>query len=129
MVPTRSAGPLQQGSPEHSRRAQGRPSRRAVRNFYERALSEAERLDLPEAQAVEGLDQEIAILRVRLKRALQDHPEDMDLIGNGLDLLVKAVAARYRLSPKARLQLTEHLEGVFQHLSQTFLPPEDNHGP
>jgi hypothetical protein len=98
-----------------------------VRNFYEQALSEAERLELTEAQAVEGLDQEIAILRVRLKRALQEHPEDLALIGKGLDLLVKAVAARYRLSPKARRQLADHLEGVFRHLSETFLPPGGNH--
>lgn len=100
----------------------------SVRNFYEQALSEAERLELPEAEAVEGLDQEIAVLRVRLKRALQEQPQDITLIGKGLDLLVKAVAARYRLSPKARRQLAEHLEGVFRHLSETFLPPPgDNH--
>ena len=103
--------------------------RRAVRNFYAQALSEAERLDLSQAEAVEGLDQEIAVLRVRLKRALQEHPQDVSLIGKGLDLLVKAVAARYRLSPKARRQLADQLESAFRQLSDTFLPPpQDNHG-
>ncbi|MFQ6020224.1 MAG: hypothetical protein ACE5KW_05665 [Dehalococcoidia bacterium] len=105
-----------------------RGGRKSVRNFYEQALSTAERLDLPEAQAVEGLDQEIAVLRVRLKRALQEHPQDIGIIGKGLDLLVKAVAARYRLSPKAKRELSDHLQTAFQHLSETFLPPEgDNH--
>lgn len=72
---------------------------------------------------MEGLDQEIAVLRVRLKRALQEYPEDITLIGKGLDLLVKAVAARYRLSPKAKRELGKHLEAVFEQMSQTFLPP------
>ena len=82
-------------------------------------------MDLPEAQEVEGLDQEIAVLRVRLKRALQEQPEDVTLVGKGLDLLVKAVAARYRLSPKAKRELARHLEAVFERMSETFLPPAD----
>jgi len=96
-----------------------------VRNFYGEVLSQAEQLALPEAEEVEGLDQEIAVLRVRLKRALEEHPEDVTLIGKGLDLLVKAVAARYRLSPKAKRELAEHMEGVFRRMSETFLSPVD----
>lgn len=134
---TRSAARRPEGRPSgrarlpdgQARRAARPDGRTSVRNFYEQALSEAERLDLSQAQAVEGLDQEIAVLRVRLKRALQEHPEDVSLIGKGLDLLVKAVAARYRLSPKDRRQLADQLESAFRQLSDTFLPPtEDDHG-
>lgn len=105
-----------------------RSRRTGVRNFYQQALSEAERLELPEAETVEGLDQEIAVLRVRLKRALQEHPEDLPLVAKGLDLLVKAVTARYRLSPKSSRELADQLDAVFQRLSQSFLPaPGGNH--
>jgi hypothetical protein len=92
-----------------------RPSRR-LRSFYAEALSEAERLELARAQEVEGLDEEIAVLRVRLKTALREHPEDLSLIAKGVDLLVKAVAARYRLSPKARRDLADNLAGLIEGL-------------
>ncbi|HWC30067.1 MAG TPA: hypothetical protein VG845_08305 [Dehalococcoidia bacterium] len=68
--------------------------------FYEQALSQAERADFPAALAVEGLDQEIAVLRLRLRTALQKQPEDLQLMSKGIAMLVRAVAARYRL-PKA----------------------------
>ncbi len=87
---------------------------RNLRNFYAEALDQAERLELADAHEVEGLDEEIAVLRVRLKRALREHPEDMALIAKGVDMLVKAVAARYRLSPKARRDLADNLAGLVE---------------
>lgn len=92
----------------------------SLRNFYEDALTEAERLELPVAQAVDGLDQEIAVLRVRMKAALREHPEDLPLIARGLDMLVKAVAARYRLSPKARRDLADNLSALLDNLGAAF---------
>ena len=78
-------------------RARRRPS---PRNFYRQALTEAEQVELNHAQDIEGLDDEIALLRVRLKHAVEERPEDLQLLVRGMDLLVKAVAARYRLSPQ-----------------------------
>jgi len=92
----------------------------SLRNFYEDALTEAERLELPVAQEVEGLDQEIAVLRVRMKAALREHPEDLPLIAKGLEMLVKAVAARYRLSPKARRDLADNLSALLDNLGAAF---------
>lgn len=97
--------------------------RQQAQGFYEEALSEAERLDLPEARQIEGLDEEIAVMRVRLKRALEERPEDAKLISKGLDLLVKAVAAKYRLSPKARKELSDSIAGVVESIG-TLLYPE-----
>ncbi|HXG42479.1 MAG TPA: hypothetical protein VNL95_07135 [Dehalococcoidia bacterium] len=96
--------------------AASRPAgrRRRLSSFYAEALSEAERLELEEAREVEGLDEEIAVLRVRLKRALQEHPQDLALIAKGVDMLVRAVAARYRLSPKARRDLADNLAGIIE---------------
>ncbi len=91
-----------------------------LRNFYEDALTEAEQEELSLAQEIEGLDQEIAMLRVRMKAALRQHPEDLPLIAKGLDMLVKAVAARYRLSPKARRDLADNLGAVLDNLGEIF---------
>lgn len=81
-------------------------------SFYASAVSEAEQLLLPEALDIEGLDQEIALLRVRLSRLAEEQPQNSALLFKGIELLVKAVAARYRLSRKSKKDLSEAIEGV-----------------
>jgi hypothetical protein len=44
------------------------------RRFYARVLSTAEAADLPAALEVDGVDEEIALLRLRLRKAIEDHP-------------------------------------------------------
>ena len=102
--------------------ARTKPRQREAQGFYEEALTEAERLDLAEARQMEGLDEEIAVMRVRLKRALEERPEDVQLIAKGLDLLVKAVAAKYRLSPKARKDLSDSIAGVVEGIGAVLYP-------
>jgi hypothetical protein len=65
--------------------------------FYEKALTQAEREDFPVALAVEGVDQEIAVLRLRLRTALEERPQDLPLMLRGIGLLVRALATKYRL--------------------------------
>jgi hypothetical protein len=83
-----------------------RPPAKAKR-FYQEALSQAEKADFPVALRVEGVDQEIAVLRLRLRTALQDHPEDLQLMLRGVVLLVQALAAKYRLPKADQEQLLE----------------------
>ena len=71
-----------------------------AKRFYEEALTQAERDDFPVALDVEGVDQEIAVLRLRLRTALKKHPEDLQLMLRGVVMLARALAAKYRL-PKA----------------------------
>jgi hypothetical protein len=68
--------------------------------FYQQALTQAEQADFPVALEVEGVDQEIAVLRLRLRTALKKHPEDLQLMLRGVVMLARALAAKYRL-PKA----------------------------
>src|SRR6059036_1801514 len=42
--------------------------RRRIRGFYVQALNEAEQADFVAAHAVQGLDDEIALLRLRIKK-------------------------------------------------------------
>ncbi len=94
--------------------------RRRLRGFYQEALSEAEKWD--RARQMEGLDEEVALLRVRLKEAVEERPQDMQLIAKGVDLLVKAVAARYRLSPKAQRELSDSIAGVVRGVGTALYP-------
>ena len=83
-------------SAARSRRESPQP---VPQNFYQSALDAAEQEDLERAAAAEGLDDEVALLRVLVRRELRERPEDLRLALQGLTLLVRAVAARYRLSP------------------------------
>lgn len=91
-------------------------TKRLKTGFYEQALSEAERVLIPEAKEIEGLDDEIALLRVKLSTALAEHPDNMPLMMRGVDLLVKAVAAKYRLSKKSQDNLAEAIDGVLKEI-------------
>ena len=86
--------------------------------FYAEALSKAERMRLPKARKLEGIDEEIALLRVRLFQFAKDHPDQLDLLLKGVTLLVRAVATKYRLSPKAKKDLTESFEGIINGIGR-----------
>ena len=88
--------------------------------FYEEALTEAERLRLPRAQGVKGIDDEISLLRVRLLGYAQRNPEKMEVLMQGVALLTRAVAVRYRLSPKSQQDLMENIIGVAEGLGRSF---------
>ena len=90
--------------------------------FYARSLSEAERVLLPQARQVEGLDEEIALLRVKLSSALSEHPDNMPLMLRGVELLVKAVGAEYRLSRKSQDNLAAAIDGVLKEIGGALFP-------
>ena len=52
--------------------------------FYTEALTEAERERLKAARKVDGLEEEVAMLRVRLLTALKERPEDDELCWQAL---------------------------------------------
>ncbi|MFN3974627.1 MAG: hypothetical protein ACK4K2_05065 [Dehalococcoidia bacterium] len=80
--------------------------------FYAQALSQAERLRLPRARRVEGLDEEIVLLRLKLLSLAEQEPQRLDLLLKGINTLLRLVAARYRLSPKAGEDLGQALAQV-----------------
>jgi hypothetical protein len=95
-------------------------ARRQAEDFYRASLSEADKWK--RARQMEGLDEEVALLRVRLKETLEERPQDMQLVAKGVDLLVKAVAARYRLSRKAQRELSDSIAGVVRGIGTALYP-------
>ena len=93
-------------------------------HFYSDSLTEAERERLPAARRVEGLREEIAVLRVKLETALRAHPEDLRLLTHSVQTLVRAVATEYRLSPKARKDLADNFANLLNSLGDQLLPAD-----
>lgn len=98
--------------------------RQTRKAFYAAALSEAERLLLSSAEEIEGLDEEIALLRVQLHKAIAEEPENVELRLKLINMVVRAVAARYRLSPKAEGDLSQHIVGVLRGIGGVIWPEE-----
>lgn len=104
------------GRPKRPRRPGSSQSRKP--DFYTRALSEAEQEALGPARTVEGLDEEVAMLRVKLLTLLTEHPNDYSLIMRGVELMVKAVSARYRISGKSEDDLYQSVVGVLKGVGE-----------
>ncbi len=85
-------------------------------------MSQAERVKLKHAQKLEGLDEEISLLRVRLSQMAQEHPEKLELLFKGIGLLVRAVSTRYRLSPKAEKDLCQSVIAVMNGIGGALWP-------
>ena len=90
--------------------------------FYKGALSKAERVQFSEAREVEGLDQEIALLRLKLRQLLEQDPDKVEMLFKGVNLLLRAVATRYRLSPRSRDDLAESISAVLNDIGNQLLP-------
>jgi hypothetical protein len=94
------------------------------RSFYAGSLTEAEQVALAQAADVENLNEEIAVLRVRLRTALSEHPEDYALLVRGIGMLTRAVAAQYRLSPRASRDLSDNLAAVLNRFGDLIVPAD-----
>lgn len=85
--------------------------------FYVRALDEAERLDFEQAAGVDGIDDEIALLRVKIKSILGDDPKNLkDLVGatNALERLIRT---RYKITKEQRQGLKEAIGNVLRDVA------------
>jgi hypothetical protein len=85
--------------------------------FYSRVLDEAERLDFEQATDVEGLDDEIALLRVKIKSLLAHDPENIRLIMQAANTLVRLVRTRYNISQDDKKGLKEAIVNVLRDVA------------
>ena len=87
-------------------------TRRTVGGFYVGALTAGERRRLARARRVQGLDEEIAVLRTRIYSLLEDSPARGHLLLRAVAALARLVALRYRISPESKQHLADNLAGV-----------------
>jgi len=82
------------------------------RGFYSRALDEAEKLELEEAFHIEGIDEEIALLRVKLRKILEEQPERIDLHFEAANIIARLVRTRYQITKEQKKSLKEAIQKV-----------------
>ncbi|HEX78846.1 MAG TPA: hypothetical protein G4O19_01670 [Dehalococcoidia bacterium] len=85
--------------------------------YYSRVLDEAEQLDFELATRVEGLDDEIALLRTKIISVLRHSPERMDLIMQATNTLARLVRTRYNISKEDKKSLKEAVGNVLRDIA------------
>ena len=106
--------------PEKTKRKRGAPQgnqNARKHGFYSRILNEAEQLDFELATGVEGIDDEIALLRVKIKSLLANDPENIKLIMQATNTLARLVRTRYNISQEDKQGLKEAIGNVLKEVA------------
>jgi len=89
------------------------------RGFYSKALQEAEKLELDEAYQIQGVDDEIALLRLKLKELAKEQPQRIDLHLKAANTIARLVKIKYQTSKEQKNSLKEAIARV---LTEVALP-------
>ena len=85
--------------------------------FYSKVLDESEKLDFALATGVEGIDDEIALLRVKIKSLIAHDPDNIALIMQAINTLARVVSTKYNLSRKDKKGLKEAIGNVLRDVA------------
>ena len=106
--------------PREAKRKRGAPKgnqNARKHGFYSRVLDEAEQLDLEMATGIEGIDDEIALLRVKIKSILEKDPENIKLIMQATNTLAGLVKTSYHMTKEQRQGLKEAIGNVLKDIA------------
>ncbi len=85
--------------------------------FYSRVLDEAGKLDFELASDVSGIDDEIALLRVKIKSVLEKDPENIKLVMQATNTLATLVRTRYKITREQQKGLKEAIGNVLRDVA------------
>ena len=90
------------------RRRGGQPGNQNARKhgFYARKLTGAEKYALRHAAEIEGIDQEIALMRVKIQSSINSSTDNLRTITMATETLGRLLRTRLRLLPKGNEQKT-----------------------
>ena len=106
--------------PTEAKRKRGAPKgnqNARKHGFYSMVLDEAEQLDFVLAADVNGIDDEIALLRVKIKSILEKDPENIKLIMQATNTLAGLVKTSYNMTREQRKGLKEAIGNVLRDVA------------
>ncbi|MFH0913986.1 MAG: hypothetical protein V1849_01695 [Chloroflexota bacterium] len=104
--------------PNEKRRGAPKGNQNARKHgFYSRVLDETEQADFEQATRVEGIDEEIALLRVKLKSILRNDPENVKLIMQATNSLERLLRTKYNLRKEDKKGLMEAIGNVLRDVA------------
>jgi len=97
--------------------------------FYSGILTEKEKQRLHEADRIDGLDEEITLLRLKLRSLFEDHPDRIDMHMKAFFMLSRMIKTRYNLpvddSKKFENAISKVMTEVAIPLGVTHIPMAD----
>lgn len=87
--------------------------------FYARVMTEAERLGIEEAGGIEGLDDEIALIRVKLRHLIEEYPDRIDLHMKAANIIARLIRTRYNITAEEKKSLKEAISTVLKEVALT----------
>ena len=94
--------------------------------FYRAVLDEAEQIAMQTAEQMEGLDREIEVLRVKLRKIVKGQNPNLKLMIRAMDMLNRLVSTRYRISKRSQKDLAASIAAVLQSARSELGLGEDN---
>lgn len=85
--------------------------------FYSRVLDDEEQADFELATRVEGVDEEIALLRVKIKSLVAQDPENIRLIMQAINALAKLLVTKYNIHKEDKQGLKEAIGNVLKDIA------------
>jgi len=82
--------------------------------FYQDALDSNQRVNFSKAASLEGVNEEISLLRVVIKKILDDDPENTKMLIAAVNLLAKLVKIRYTITPEQKQSLREAIQNIIK---------------
>jgi hypothetical protein len=107
---TNNTGKTRKGAPQGNQYAR-------KHGFYSRVLDADEQLDFEQATGVDGIDDEIALLRTKIKSVLRHDPENIELIMKALTTLGGLVRTKYNIGKDDKLGLKEAISNVLKDVA------------
>ena len=72
---------------------------------------------MEEASRVQGIDEEIALLRVKLRELLAEQPERIDLHFEAANIIARLVRTRYQIAKEQKESLKEAIQKVLTEVA------------
>jgi hypothetical protein len=94
----------------------GQPGNQNARKhgFYSKALTQAEKIKMKDALALDGLDLEIAVLRVKFRSLLTQNGQNLQLINHAVDTLGRLYNIKFRLGRNDSNKLKEAVSSALE---------------
>ena len=85
--------------------------------FYSKVLDEEEQAAYDQAIFVEGIDEEIALLRVKMISLLERDPENIRLISQAANTLIKLILIKYNVDRNDPKSMKEAIGNVLRDVA------------
>jgi hypothetical protein len=85
--------------------------------FYSRVLDADEQHDFEQAIEVSGIDEEIILLRTKIKSVLRHDPDNMELLMKAITALCGLIRTRYNIGKEHKNGLMEAIGNVLKDVA------------